>query len=74
MAWQLQLRLGTLGEDSAAGSLMRLGVSSWVLFLALPLPGCVVLGLLFSILLNLNFLVCETGKILAPNSQDCVRV
>lgn len=68
------LRLGTLWEDSAVGSLVGLGVRSWVPFLALPLPGCVVLGMLFSILLNLNFLVCETGKILAPNSQDCVRV
>lgn len=56
------------------GSLVGLGVRSWVPFLALPLPGCVVLGMLFSILLNLNFLVCETGKILAPNAQDCVRV
>lgn len=62
------------GEGQRSGQFGGLGSQILGPFLALPLPGCVVLGMLFSLLLNLNFLICETGKILAPNSQDCVSV
>lgn len=44
------------------------GSDSWVPILPLPLTGSEVLGMLFNLLLNLDFFICKTGKVLAPNS------
>lgn len=66
-SWQCVLQGFSEARDTGGGPLRRVWRTweshSQVPIPALPLPGCVVLGMLFNLLLNLNFLICKTGNI-----------
>lgn len=66
-SWQCVLQGFSEAQDTGGGPLRRVWWAweshSQVPIPALPLPGFVLLGMLFNLLLNLNFLICKTGNI-----------